>query len=160
MAKKTTTKKKPEKKKEKPKLTGQATDLFKERIHIYLAEYANEDPLFREKFENPDKNIDDCCLYIVNQVKKSKIPGWHPSQIYGMALHYYDEDKIDVGASAQCRIVSDQFVTITEAEKEKLREKARQKVMQEEMDRIRGKKKVEKKEEPKKKEDKPQTSLF
>ena len=38
---------------------------FKDTIQKYLDQRVAEDPLFAPKFENPKKNIDECCRYIL-----------------------------------------------------------------------------------------------
>lgn len=40
------------------------TEYFKRTIQAYLEERAMEDELFAAKYDNPDKNIDDCVTYI------------------------------------------------------------------------------------------------
>ena len=47
------------------------TEYFKRTIQAYLEERAMEDELFAAKYDNPDKNIDDCVTYILNWVQKS-----------------------------------------------------------------------------------------
>ena len=42
------------------------TEYFKRTIQAYLEERAMEDELFAAKYDNPDKNIDDCVTYILN----------------------------------------------------------------------------------------------
>ena len=42
------------------------TEYFKITIQAYLEERAMEDELFAAKYDNPDKNIDDCVTYILN----------------------------------------------------------------------------------------------
>ena len=41
------------------------TEYFKRTIQAYLEERAMEDELFAAKYDNPDKNIDDCVTYIL-----------------------------------------------------------------------------------------------
>ncbi len=50
-----------------------------------------EDELFAAKYDNPDKNIDDCVTYILNWVQKSGCNGFCDDEIYGQAIHYYEE---------------------------------------------------------------------
>ena len=45
------------------------TEYFKRTIQAYLEERAMEDELFAAKYDNPDKNIDDCVTYILNYVQ-------------------------------------------------------------------------------------------
>ncbi len=62
------------------------TEYFKRTIQAYLEERAMEDELFAVKFDNPDKNIDDCVTYILNWVLKSGSNGFCDDEIYGHPL--------------------------------------------------------------------------
>lgn len=70
---------------------------FKKAINDHLQSRADNDPLFAETFKKPAKNIDDCITYILNEVKKTGQNAFADEEIYGMAVHYYDEDDIVVG---------------------------------------------------------------
>ena len=74
-----------------------ASDGFKDVIKAYLDDRAAKDALFAEKYANEKKSVEDCCTYILNEVKKSGINAYAPEEIWGMAVHYYDEDDIDPG---------------------------------------------------------------
>lgn len=78
---------------------------FKDTILSYISKEAGADPLFKEKFENPKKNIEDCCTYILNQVKKSGQNGFADAEIYGMAIHYYQEENVEVGGKINANVV-------------------------------------------------------
>ena len=71
------------------------TDHFKRTIQMYLEQRAAEDALFAKNYRNPAKNIDDCVTYILNYVKKSGCNGFTDGEIYGQAVHYYDENEIE-----------------------------------------------------------------
>lgn len=86
------------------------TDIFKRTIHTYLVKRAANDELFAEKYDNPDKNIEDCCTYILNQVQKSGCNGFADDEIYSMAVHYYDEDNIEIGKPMNAHIVINHVV--------------------------------------------------
>ena len=73
------------------------TDHFKRTIQMYLEQRAEEDTLFAKNYRNPAKNIDDCVTYILNYVQKSGCNGFTDGEIYGQAVHYYDENEIEVG---------------------------------------------------------------
>ena len=77
------------------------TEYFKRTIQAYLEERAMEDELFAAKYDNPDKNIDDCVTYILNWVQKSGCNGFCDDEIYGQAIHYYEEKDIEVGKPRQ-----------------------------------------------------------
>lgn len=72
-----------------------ASDSFKQTIKDYLTVRANTDELFAKSFAKPGKSIDECCNYILNTVKASGCNGFEDDEIYGIAVHYYDEDNLD-----------------------------------------------------------------
>ena len=74
-----------------------STDNFKKVIQAHLEGVAADDPLFAETLKKENKNIDDCINYILNTVQKSGCNGFENEEIFGMAIHYYDEDDIKVG---------------------------------------------------------------
>ena len=82
-----------------------STDHFKKTILAELESRAKTDSLFRDKFCNPEKNIDDCMIYILNTVQKSGCNGFHDDEIYSMAVHYYDEDSIEIGKPIDMKVV-------------------------------------------------------
>lgn len=66
-----------------------STAYFTRTILTHLEQRASIDPLFAQSFSNLDKNIDDCCTYILNQVQKSGCNGFTDDEVYSMAVHYY-----------------------------------------------------------------------
>ena len=64
------------------------TEYFKRTIQDYLEERANEDELLAAKYDNGDKNIEDCGNYILNWVQKSGCNGFCDDEIYGNAINY------------------------------------------------------------------------
>ncbi|NDV57938.1 PcfK-like family protein [Bacteroides sp. 519] len=107
------------------------TDIFKRTIHTYLVQRAASDELFAEKYANPKKSIDDCVTYILNTVKKSGCNGFADDEIYSMAVHYYDEDNIEVGKPMNADVVVNHVVELSEEEKEQARKEAIQRVQNE-----------------------------
>lgn len=107
------------------------TDIFKRTIHTYLVKRAANDELFAEKYANPQKNIDDCITYILNAVQKSACNGFADDEIYSMAVHYYDEDNIEIGKPMNANVVVNHVVELTEEEKEQARKDAIQRVQDE-----------------------------
>ena len=110
---------------------NKVTDYFKLTIQNYLESRAQADELFAPRYANPKKNIDDCVTYILNQVKQSGCNGFTDDEIYSMALHYYDEDNIEVGKSLKCKVVVNHTIELTEAEKADARQKAMQRAQDE-----------------------------
>ena len=70
------------------------------------------------------KNIDDCITYILNYVKKSGCAGFSDGEIYSQAVHYFDEDNIDIGKPLNCHVVVNHVVQLTEEEKAEARRQA------------------------------------
>ena len=93
---------------------AQGTDYFKLTIQNYLDARAREDELFAPRYANPKKNIDDCCTFIINQVRQSGCNGFADEEIYSMALHYYDEEDIDIGKPVSCKVVVNHTVELTD----------------------------------------------
>ncbi|NDV64695.1 PcfK-like family protein [Bacteroides sp. 224] len=108
-----------------------ASNHFKNTIQAYLEQRAKEDELFVPVFAKENKNIDDCITYILNTVQKSGCNGFADEEIYSMALHYYDEDEIEIGKSINGHVVVNHVVQLTDEEKEEARQKAIQKLQDE-----------------------------
>jgi hypothetical protein len=108
-----------------------ASNHFKATILCYLEKRAESDLLFAERFAKPEKNIDDCITYILNTVQKSGCNGFHDDEIYSMAVHYYDEDNIEIGKPINGKVVVNHVVELTEEEKEEARKQALQRVQNE-----------------------------
>lgn len=85
---------------------------FETTIKNYLDNRAKEDKSFADKYANPNKSVAECCKYIYQQVEKSRkdnarCVACSSDEVFGMAVHYYDEDDIKVeGPSAPVKGVS------------------------------------------------------
>ncbi|OCW93662.1 hypothetical protein A9168_10830 [Macellibacteroides sp. HH-ZS] len=108
-----------------------ASNHFKNTIKAYLDQRAEQDVLFSFQYSKPEKNIDDCVTYILNEVKKSGCNGFADDEIYSMAVHYYDEDNIEVGKPMNAHVVVNHVVELTAEEKEQARKDAIQKAQDE-----------------------------
>lgn len=83
------------------------TDHFQEVIKAYLDKRAEQDELFKATYAKQGKSIDECCRYIIQEVRKANRIGWSNAEVFGLAVHYYDEDDIKVSSSTpQVEIVS------------------------------------------------------
>lgn len=111
---------------------------FGETIEEYLSKMAERDPLFAEKFCNPNKNNEDCVTYILNQVSKSGINGFTDDEIYSMAVHYYVEENIDPGKPLQCQVVVNHQVQLTKEEIAEQKRIAKERLISQETDRLRS----------------------
>ena len=100
------------------------TEQFTRTIAEYLNLRAATDPLFAPKLRKPHKNIEDCITYILKQVQQSGCNGFEDDEIYSMALHYYDEDDLEVGRPVACHVVVNHTIVLTEEEKAEARKQA------------------------------------
>lgn len=123
-----------------------ATDYFKQTIQNYLELRAESDTLFAPRYHNPRKSIDDCITYILNEVRRSGCNGFADDEIYSMALHYYDEEDIDVGKPINCRVVVNHTIELTEEEKQQAHEQALRRAEQETYNKLTQRKSITKKE--------------
>jgi hypothetical protein len=112
------------------------TTHFKQTIQNYLEERALNDTLFSVSFRKPNKSMDDCITYILNTVQKSGCNGFTDDEVYSMAVHYYDEDDLDVGKANPCNVVVNHTVELTAEEKEQARKNAMQRAEKEAYNRI------------------------
>ena len=108
-----------------------STEQFKQTIKDYLDNKADFDPLFEPTYHKEGKNIDDCITYILNTVQKSECSGFADEEIYSMAIHYYDEDTIDVGKDIDMKVVVNHKVELTEEEKAEAKERAIREIISE-----------------------------
>jgi len=117
--------------------TMKGTDTFKKTIEARLQEMAAADPLFAANMKKEGKNLDDCITYILNQVKNSGCVGFTDDEIFGMAAHYYDEDKIEVGKPFdRGSVVGNHKVELSQEELEQAKKEARERVMEDEKARL------------------------
>lgn len=100
---------------------------------MYLGQRAEEDTLFAKKYRNPAKNIDECVTHILNYVQKSGCSGFTDGEIFGQAIHYYEENEIEVGKPMNCQVVVNHVVELTEEEKAEARQNAARRYQEEEL---------------------------
>ena len=96
---------------------------FEKTIKDYLDKVAQSDAVFAQKYDE-GKNIEGCCKYIISEVKKSGRQGFADEEIYGMAIHFYDEGLETPEGAIKCDVVVNHTVELTEEEKTQMKEKA------------------------------------
>ena len=118
------------------------TEHFTRTIAEYLNQRAMTDPLFAPNLMKPNKNIEECITYILNEVQKSGCNGFDDDdellralleKIFSMAVHYYDEDDIEVGKAVSCQVAVNHIVELTEQEKAEARQEAIKQYQREEL---------------------------
>ncbi len=122
------------------------TSHFKRTIEAYLAQRAAEDTLFAATYKKPNKNINDCITYILNEVHRSGCNGFTDGEIFSMAVHYYDEDNIEVGKPINAQVVVNHTVELTPEEKEEARRQAVERAQREAYQKMTQRKPATKKE--------------
>lgn len=135
------------------------TDYFKATIKNYLDKRAQEDELFRAKYETTNRTIEDVVTYILSQVKASGCNGFADDEIYSMAIHVIDEPTLEIGKPINCNAVVNQHIELTEEEKAQQRELALKRFQDEELRKLQNrnaKPKATKSQENKQ----PELSLF
>lgn len=125
----------------------------KDIIKNYLDERAKSDELFAEKYANPKKSINECWDYIVGEAsKRGNCVAMSDEEVFGLAVHYYDEENIKVEKIRSFRgsSVGKEQVELTEEEKEEARQIAKERTVRkllEEQKNILHKPKAKKKDE-------------
>lgn len=133
------------------------TDHFRRTIQAYLGKRAASDELFAVSFQKPHKNINDCITYILNTVQKSGCNGFTDDEVFSMAVHYYDEESIEIGKEINCKVVVNHTVELTQEEREQAKVDALKRIENEAYAKI---KQQSQRATPKKHEPQPQASLF
>ena len=135
-----------------------ATDNFKKLIEQHLKRAAQLNSLFEEKLKNPKKNIDDCVTYILNQVKKSGMNGFEDTEIYGMSMHYYDEENVKPGDKlTNGQVIVNHHMELTDEEVAEIKKQAKDEMIAKEISRL---EKKPEKTDFKKEEKKQEKTLF
>lgn len=131
------------------------TEVFQQTIEKYLDARASADEQFAKRYPDPKRPVSMCCDYIVEQVRKTGRNGFADEEIYGLAVHFYDEDITDVkrGAMAGVKIVHPGAPELTEEEVAEAKRKALENVERQEAERL-AKENAKRKEREAKKEQK------
>ena len=135
------------------------TEQFTRTISEYLNLRAATDPLFAPNLAKPHKNIEDCITYILKQVQQSGCNGFEDDEIYSMAVHYYDENNLEVGSRVACHVVVNHTIVLSEEEKAEARKQAIQQYQAQELRRLQEPRQVKTKASTDS-EQAPQPSLF
>ena len=121
------------------------TEQFTRTISDYLNLRAATDPLFAPNLAKPHKNIEDCITYILKQVQQSACNGFEDDEIYSMAVHYYDEDDLEVGSPVACHVLVNHTIVLSEGEKAEARKQAIQQYQAQELSKLQEPKRVKSK---------------
>lgn len=100
-----------------PRKVENELDEFQRTIKAYLDKRAAEDELFAKNYAKEKKSIKECCNYIISEVKKSGRCGFADEEIFGMAVHYYDEEVLGKIPASNAKVVVNYEIQLTEEEK-------------------------------------------
>ena len=121
------------------------TDHFKRTIQAYLDSRAAEDKLFAASYSKPNKNMDDCITYLLHWAK-SQCNGGNgigvtAGEVLSQAVHYFDEDDIDIGKPIPCQVMVC-GVELTDEEKAEARQRAIRQYQDEELRKMQNRNKA------------------
>lgn len=108
---------------------------FKQAIKLYLTAKAYSDTDFAEKYNNKNKSIEECVLFIqskmwdkVKDKKNSKAACVVPTdeEVFSLAVQYYTDEDIKITGDCfnNAKCVSISATTFTDEEKAKMRQDA------------------------------------
>lgn len=99
------------------------SNAFKETIKNYLEKRASEDDLFAETFKKTNKSIDECCNYVMKCAKECGATGYADEEVFGWAVHYYDEDDIKNIKPVSGTVIVNQKIELSQEDKEAIKQK-------------------------------------
>lgn len=115
---------------------------FKNAVKLYLDTRAANDELFAVTYKKENKSLDECCNYIMSEAKKrGNAVCMSDDEVYGLAIHYYDEDGLKVEKAPGCsRVsVSTPKVNLTDEDKKAAHEAAIKRLAEEQYQSLRKK---------------------
>lgn len=98
------------------------TDNFKLVIKEEMEKYSSENPDFFINYNKPEKNIDDCCQFIYNEVHKLQKECLTDEEVFNLAKKYYNTEIEVKSESTPSKVISPKQLT-TIIEKEEKEEK-------------------------------------
>lgn len=115
------------------------TEHFKKTIQDYLDNRAKSDTVFAVAYGNSEKSIDECINYIFKKVLETGCNGFENDEIFGFALHYYDEIDLTIDKDYSMRVIVNHIVELTDEEKAEAKEKAVREIINEEKNKLKSK---------------------
>ena len=104
-------------------VSKKVSDAFTQTIKNYLDSFANENPLFAEKYKNEKKSINECCGFICDEVRKMGVKGLNDDEVFYLARHYYEEEDVKGSKYTPSQVVVNHQVVLTEEEKKAAHDK-------------------------------------
>lgn len=82
-------------------------------VRNYMEERCASDPILAIKYANPAKSIEKALNYVASEVQKSGLTIMDSESVFGLILHYYDENLENV-PNVNCKIAVAKELTDTE----------------------------------------------
>lgn len=110
----------------------------KDRIKEYLDKMAENDELFAKTYAKENKSLDECFKFILSEAQKKggNAVCMTDEEVFGLAVHYYDEDDIKIKPMPNTRVkvsTSTDKIELTEEEKAIAKERAINQLKDEEL---------------------------
>ena len=82
-------------------------------VRNYMEERCASDPILAIKYANPAKSLEKALNFVAHEVQKSGLTIMDSDSVFGLILHYYDENLEDV-PNVNCKIAVAKELTDTE----------------------------------------------
>jgi len=115
------------------------SNAFKEAIKKYLDERASTDQLFAVTYSKENKSLEECCNYVTQCAQKGGCGGYSDEEVFGWAIHYYDEDDIKNIKPIKAKVIVNHNVELTSIDIEEAKKIAFERVISEEKERLKKK---------------------
>ena len=91
---------------------------FKNTIKNHLDELAKVDNSIKEILLKPNKSIEECCNYIIQEVKRMNYTAVADEDVYAIAITYYKDDTIKDVKMESAHVVVPSNTSVVAEEKE------------------------------------------
>ena len=91
---------------------------FKNTIKNHLDELAKVDNSIKEILLKPNKSIEECCNYIIQEVKRNNYTAVADEDVYAIAVSYYKDDSIKDVKVENAHVVVPSNVSAVDEKKE------------------------------------------
>lgn len=115
-----------------------SSENFIEAIRQYLDSRAESDSLFAIRYADTSKSVEECCQFILNEVKRQGVTVMTNDEVYSLACHYFDGDCTtdEIGSPLNCKVVISKE-QLTDEDKEELRQQAMEQYKEEQLRELR-----------------------
>ncbi len=103
-------------------------------VRNYMEERCASDPILAIKYADPKKSIEKALNYVAHEVQKSGLTIMDSESVFGLILHYYDENLEDI-PDVNCKIAVAK--ELTDTEKAEAKEQAKEQYREEQLRELR-----------------------